>query len=157
MSATTTVYVAGHMQRRGECQRFIDRLRTAGVNVGHDWTRAENPRRRELAAANLAGVLRSDALVLMPHKWMVGAYMETGAALALGLHVFVIDPQNHSVFYDLHQVVICEDEDEAIANVLALTATRGQSQEGNATGTHGAKPSKPNPPVPQSTPKGSES
>lgn len=50
-----------------------------------------------------------------------------------------------------------EDEREENDAELGVTATRATNEQGNATGTHGAKPPKPNPAATQSTPKGSES
>lgn len=103
------VYVAGGSDERDTvAQPMIDRLRAAGVEITHDWTRCEGyerdsatAERAEWARQDLEGVRAADIVWMMvPAERSTGASAEFGAALALRKRVIVSGPQARgSIFF----------------------------------------------------------
>ncbi len=132
------IYVAAKWEEKEEVRHLYLFLRRLGHEITHDWTVADadglegdalRQRLSECAAEDLGGVLRADALVLLPHERGAGLWVEFGAALALGLPVIVcaadVAPDTRCVFLNLPvcQWVTDDCELEAALRTLASRQT----------------------------------
>ena len=105
------IYVAtkfNNMARAAEVMRLLE---AHGHTITHDWTTPEHHFRPRVQCAedDIEGVRQADAVVLLQVDAMRGAWIETGAALALGKTVFVLGYDGEPVFLDLPRVVHAKD------------------------------------------------
>ena len=108
------LYIAGPWGLRYEIRNWMDIAERVGLEVACDWTSGHLTAEDELRS-----VASSDALLLAlaPHNWSdaKGAWVEVGAALALGKPVFICDysgftqekelPRKYDPIYLHHQGV----------------------------------------------------
>lgn len=129
------VFVSGQLGEKTAVRRAYAKLRAAGFEITHDWTRTDNigdkllarqesGRRAEL---DIQGVIDADVYVLLSDNREVGKgmYVELGAALAMKSttgrpDVFIVGPLNHlSVFY-LHPAIRIVSTIDDVVSELAL-------------------------------------
>jgi hypothetical protein len=119
-----TFYAAGRFKDYGNVRKTIDRLATLGYKVTYDWTRTEefgkdgHPRQddahmlgketlRQYAYNDLDGVGNADFMVVLADNELAGAWVEFGAALALGVQpIYVIEPYRWTIFLECDGVVV---------------------------------------------------
>lgn len=85
------VYVASKFEEKERVREVMNLLRAVGHEITHDWTQVEQFTRLA-AMKDLRGVTDADVLVGIfekPLKYK-GAYVELGAALALGKPVYIL-------------------------------------------------------------------
>lgn len=86
------VYVAAKYEEKEHLvPEIYDWLREAGHKITHDWTNEDddkvkpdqlNAYHTQCAIDDIDGVMRADALVLLPHERGKGLYVELGVAFA---------------------------------------------------------------------------
>ena len=130
------VFVSGQLGEKAAVRRAYGKLRAAGLEVTHDWTRTDNIGDKLLAreesgkraALDIQGVIEADVYVLLSDNREVGKgmYVELGAALAMKSttgrpDVFIVGPLNHlSVFY-LHPAIrIVTSVDDVVAELALI-------------------------------------
>jgi hypothetical protein len=134
MSLPIRVYVAGKFTRYEEVRALIDAL-PEGCVVTHDWTRTEefdedgHPKaddtevpseRLAMHAINdLRGVRSADLLILIGDENLCGAMAEVGAALVLGIPVWVVGPCRYTIFWELPDVGRLPDVEATIEELDA--------------------------------------
>lgn len=97
-----TVYIATRLERHADHNLVRDALERLGIGCSYDWTthgpvfREGIPRIREVAKAEMDGVLQADAVVVLLPGGR-GTHAELGAALAAGKPTVL-----HSLTPDLH-------------------------------------------------------
>ena len=104
------LYVATAFGNRAEAKELMERLRTEGHTISHDWTGENvNPAwslgiqsqyLQACGAADFRGVVEADAVILINHPECRDAMTEFGIALGRGIPVFVLHPDvKLSVFF----------------------------------------------------------
>lgn len=125
------VYVAGKFEDRQRVAEIMNALRGKGFQISLDWTgesvaglsvQAANEKETEVAALDLVGVAKADALALVGHPNLKGAWVEMGAALALGIPVVILNPEKLDTCIFSH---LCEQVPNEAELVLALQRIRG--------------------------------
>lgn len=93
------VYVAGKWYDRSTIKTFIEQLKSADVEITHDWTITEEEDKKtdqdcaRFAELDLQGVAGADAVIIIitdatyPYR---GTCVECGAALASRIPIFVV-------------------------------------------------------------------
>lgn len=93
------VYVAGKWYDKATIKTYIEQLKSAGVEITHDWTITEEEDKKtdadcaRFAVMDLQGVMDAEAVVVVvtdasyPYR---GTCVECGAALACNKPVFVV-------------------------------------------------------------------
>lgn len=130
------VYVATKFEAKDRARRVMRALEDAGHEITHDWTREEDGDGedflRACALADLAGVLSSDALVLLVEPGMRGAFVELGAALARGVRV-VVSGETPCIFASLADARVPNDDEVAGALDISACASCGVLIAGGPT------------------------
>ncbi len=125
---TQSIYVASKFQQYERARRLMDDLSEAGHTITHDWTRSDQfgrnghpvfkseqeiptEARRGYAVADLRGVRTADLVVYLADTLSAGANVEVGSAIALGIEVYVVDPEVYTVFWDHPLVTVFPTED----------------------------------------------
>lgn len=123
------VYVAGGSTERLTVVRpMMNRLRSEGIVITHDWTACEGydrgstlDERRAWAEMDLEGVRSADLVwIMVPEVMSVGAAVEMGAALTQRSDklIMVSGPRNECIFYNLCNCFA--KHEDAFAEILAL-------------------------------------
>jgi nucleoside 2-deoxyribosyltransferase len=100
------IYVATRM--REDASHAIEAAQRSGIEVTHDWTRGPRLTREtgpEIASVDIEAVRACDALLLLWWPGMTGAYVELGAALALGKRVVVAGADMRDCAFLYHPLV----------------------------------------------------
>ena len=139
------VYVASKFERKAEVQAAYAALRQAGHEVTLDWTvhsaaglhgRALVDKLAREAAADVEGVQRADALLLLHDDNCRGAFWEAGMAAALGKLVLVVGGRSRGhafpIFY-FHPAVHHFDTLDAALTWLHWTETTFSDVDGCAS------------------------
>jgi nucleoside 2-deoxyribosyltransferase len=129
------VYVASRFKNYEAVRDFAEHCRAEGFVVTYDWTLTDafdengvvidpkgvpdNPKRaRYFSELDLRGVRTADALVLLGQPDMKGAWVETGAALALGIPVIAVEPLPACIFTSL--AILAADLDQAMDTLRSM-------------------------------------
>lgn len=93
-----TVYPVGRY--RGITRTVVAELKRRGYIIVHDWTK-EDPggTRRSAAVEDLYAATHCDVVLLMWTDGMKGAWVEVGAALAVGALVIAIDAKREDCIF----------------------------------------------------------
>jgi hypothetical protein len=130
------VYVAGRWTRKTEAREAQRALVAAGHSITHDWTAADDTGmageeqiayHSEQARADVEGVFRADALVLLHDNTGRGLFVELGLALADPCKAIVVigAPRDAEacVFYHLPWIAHVATVAEAVAALSPVTMT----------------------------------
>lgn len=125
------VYVASKFENMEAVRAAHKVLRDRGHRITHDWTNecADGLEGTELhrylrdcAAHDVSGVMNADAVVLLFHEGMRGAWIEFGIGLGLGLHLVTVgakpghfDMPGSCIFLELPYVKNVATVEEAAA------------------------------------------
>lgn len=127
------IYVAGWSAEHELASHFIERLRSAGHEITHDWTedvrraradghetdRTLTPvQRATCATADLDAVVRCDMFWQLVSPRGIGQWVELGAALALDKQVVVSGAFGSSIFCELAETRF-DSHEEALSWLLA--------------------------------------
>jgi hypothetical protein len=119
------IYVASKFENK-QAVRVAQRMLVAnGHEITFDWTvhdstlipLAERERYlKECAMNDLHGVIEADAILLLCHPNMKGAYVELGAALAMGRRILVVAPDltSTNIFFHLPCVEVYDTVENAV-------------------------------------------
>lgn len=133
------IYVASKFQNYAAVRMLNDRLAREGHEITFDWTRSDQfdtgghplsyndesspEAQARSAAADFAGVLEAEAMILLGYPGLCGALVEFGAACGRRIPVFVLDPTRcFTIFYTLPNVCVVDSLGQAIAALNALSA-----------------------------------
>ena len=86
------IYICGKFEEKELVQEYMTEAEKLGHTITHDWTRNSIGYCTEDAENDLDGVLAADAVVAIAqnkHEYK-GLYCEIGAALVLGIPVYII-------------------------------------------------------------------
>lgn len=118
------VYVAGKTDDYPRVQRVQAVCRRLGMTITFDWTKtveswgtsgglkgqAPDKLRRECAYNDLQGVRDADLLIMLCYPGLCGTLIEFGVAAQREIPIIVVDtPERDSVFFELDNVIRCED------------------------------------------------
>ena len=109
------LYIATAFKNTEGFRKLKDLLEAAGHKITHDWTKEdasklpEGPERElylmDCAIADLGGICKADALILLAVPGMSGALVEMGMAIGGGIPVIVLDAfkegNQECIFYRL--------------------------------------------------------
>lgn len=123
-----TVYVASRVHEADRAKALAKELEAIGYRTVLDWTsfqvkkpyRENRSANRDFAIRAVEAARDADVFVLLDAPGMVGAYIETGVAIAETLRnpkkrVFVAgEPMRDSVFFSLPSVEYVDSTDEII-------------------------------------------
>jgi len=122
------VYVAGSTKDRERVREVMDVIQEAGHTLTFNWLgpegeiRAswkEDPERaREIAQSEIQGVRDAEVVVLVLHDKILGAAIETGAAMMSETPVIVFGNHRESVFWYLPNVIQIEDSLKQLVELL---------------------------------------
>lgn len=134
------IYVASKFENTLAVQIMHRVLREAGHEITHDWTvedlAAENDPALAVRCAidDVEGVEDADAVVLLMHPNMKGAWVEFGIALARFIPIVVVGgPRFECIFERLPSVAHVDDATGALAALAAF------ERAGRALDAMGAK------------------
>lgn len=119
------VYVASGLRNYERVQKIQNRLRACGLEVAFDWAyRYENGLDDDtVCRQEIQAVKSTDALLLvMPGKR--GSHVEMGVAIGAEKPVVVLNEEagDDIQFYSIPGVSLVRSEDDAVAEVLRVTA-----------------------------------
>lgn len=126
------VYVAGKYDEKQKASAVMALVRALGHEITYDWTTHPEglaPSNLQHAAdLDLGGVLSADAVVILftnSHYAYRGTFTELGAALAKGLPVYAVCPDDDSYcrsncFFYASGVTECASVEEALAELQEL-------------------------------------
>jgi hypothetical protein len=101
------LYVASKFENASAARDAMQQLTLAGHRITYDWTVAEVSADRStenltaIAMDEVDGVFAAEALVLLHHDGMKGAWVEVGAALARAIPVVVVGGRLECIFEHL--------------------------------------------------------
>ena len=116
------VYVAGSLKDVERVRGVMNLVRLAGHEVILDWTKMELPAngddgslgpelQRAIALAELRAVTDASLVILLYQDNLLGALLETGAALSAGKDIWVVNADRASVFWSLPGVELVAPRD----------------------------------------------
>lgn len=124
------VYVASKFENTLAVQVMHQVLREAGHEITHDWTvedlAAENDVNLALECAidDVEGVENADAVVLLMHPNMKGAWVEVGIALARFIPIIIVGgPRFECIFERLPSVAHVDDAAGVLRALENLSAS----------------------------------
>lgn len=125
------VYVAAKFTEKDRVRALYTALKEAGHTITFDWTTGEvvgNELEAFRAAQNdLAGVHDADVVVLLPHAYSRGAYVELGYALALNKKIIVVGGPEYrdlSVFLHASGTHWVKHDGAVVTSITALWGSR---------------------------------
>ena len=120
-------YIATKFENTNEFYKMRELIQSTGHTVTHDWTTEDWAVKRNLdekmefreqcAILDFQGVVEADALILIQHEDMKGAYVELGIALANNKHVIIVGgwtpALRHNIFYEIPGIVHVQTMEDA--------------------------------------------
>ena len=116
------VYVASKFENTDAVRALQTQLREWGYEITHDWTHEDLAAAQDVdlalrcAIADVEGVETADALVLIMHPNMKGAWVEFGIAVALFIPIIVVgrSPRFECIFERLPGVFHVDSPSEVL-------------------------------------------
>lgn len=122
LEVTLRIMVSGRFEEYPRVRAFMDSLRHDGHVITHDWTRTDQfdsngvlredwleltrEQKQQHACDDLRGVRTADLVIVLGDSPQCGSIIEIGAALILGIPVWIVEPWRDCLFWS-HPLVRC--------------------------------------------------
>lgn len=137
------IYIATSFKFRDDAAAIARKIRELDLRVVSRWhdefAHGEDPNVAEadlpyevlerIASGNHRDLAQANTLVLLVRPKMQGALVETGCALARGMHVLIIGERHETtVMVRHHNSLWCEDEQECLGELKRLSGKGGPTR-----------------------------